>query len=94
MSGFSSADEYAQNAVQEYKLNYIDPVSSSIDEQFSRLGIDGAGWASDASEEIISSLSKRGDVKTFNTPFQPFNSGKSHITNHKELLYLCKITNM
>lgn len=47
-----------------------------------------------SNEEIISSLSKRGDVKTFNTPFQPFNSGKSHITNHKELLYLCKITNM
>lgn len=47
-----------------------------------------------SNEEIISSLSKRGEVKTFKTPFQPFSSGKSHITNHKELLYLCKITNI
>ena len=62
MSGFSSADEYAQNAVQEYKLNYIDPVSSSIEEQFSQLGIDGAGWASQATEEIISSLFSVQDV--------------------------------
>lgn len=62
MSGFSSADEYAQNAAQEYKLNYIDPVSSSIEEQFSQLGIDGAGWASQATEEIISSLFSVQDV--------------------------------
>lgn len=46
-----------------------------------------------SNEEIINSLKKRGKVTTFSTPFQPFSSGKSHIQNHKELLYLCKIQN-
>lgn len=46
-----------------------------------------------SNNEIISSLRKRGIVSTFSTPFQPYSSGKSHIKNHKELLYLCKIQN-
>lgn len=46
-----------------------------------------------SNDEIISSLQKRGKVTTYSTPFQPFNSGKSHIKNHKELLYLCEIQN-
>ena len=44
-----------------------------------------------SNQEIIDILTKKGKVEIFNIPFQPFNSGKSHIINHKELLYLCKV---
>ncbi|MBD9714293.1 MULTISPECIES: Dam family site-specific DNA-(adenine-N6)-methyltransferase [Enterococcus] len=44
-----------------------------------------------SNEEIITSLKKRGHVKVFETDFNAFTTGKSQITNHKELLYLCKV---
>lgn len=46
-----------------------------------------------SNQEIIDILTRKGKVEIFNTPFQPFSSGKSHIINHKELLYLCKVKN-
>ena len=42
-------------------------------------------------DEIILSLSKRGEVKVFDTDFNIFSSGKTEIENNKELLYLCKV---
>lgn len=44
-----------------------------------------------SNEEIIESLEKRGKVTIFETSFSPFTTGKSRITDHKELLYLCEI---
>lgn len=44
-----------------------------------------------SNQEIIDILTKKGKVEIYKTTFQPFSSGKSHITNHKELLYLCKV---
>ena len=44
-----------------------------------------------SNEEIIASLEKRGEVQVFETDFNAFTTGKSHIDDHKELLYLCKI---
>lgn len=49
-------DEYIREQVNSYKRNYIDPLSKDIEESFSALGIDGAGWSSDAAEEIIHGL--------------------------------------
>ncbi|MDF7638461.1 Dam family site-specific DNA-(adenine-N6)-methyltransferase [Lactobacillus sp. ESL0791] len=42
-----------------------------------------------SNEEIIDILKKRGEVKVFSTDFNAFTTGKSKISNHKELLYLC-----
>lgn len=44
-----------------------------------------------SNEELISSLEKRGTVQVFDTDFNAFTTGKSRITNHKELLYLCTV---
>ncbi|MCB4949772.1 Dam family site-specific DNA-(adenine-N6)-methyltransferase [Streptococcus mutans] len=44
-----------------------------------------------SNKEIIRSLEKRGQVFVFETDFTPFTTGKSKITDHKELLYLCVI---
>lgn len=39
--------------------------------------------------DIISILTKRGQVKVYEKDFQPFTTGKSNIKNHKERLYIC-----
>ena len=44
-----------------------------------------------SNEEIVQSLEKRGKVTIFETAFSPFTAGKSKISDHKELLYLCEI---
>lgn len=55
-SGFSSEDEYVKNAVEEFKTNYIDPLTEQIESAYDEVGINGAGFASDAAEDIIDSL--------------------------------------
>lgn len=47
---------YIQDSINDYKTQYIDPLSESIESSFSELGINGAGWASDAANQIIDSL--------------------------------------
>lgn len=42
-------------------------------------------------EEIMAILNKKGKVSKFETDFAPFTTGKSHIKNHKEILYLCEV---
>lgn len=42
-------------------------------------------------DEIYAILSSKGEVVIFETDFNPFTTGQSHIKNHKELLYLCKV---
>lgn len=56
LSGFSSEDEYVQNAVTNFKTNYIDPLSTEIEKAYGELGIEGAGFASTAAQDIIDSL--------------------------------------
>jgi adenine-specific DNA-methyltransferase len=46
-----------------------------------------------SNEEIIAILQKKGNVKVFSTDFSAFTTGKSHIKDHKELLYLCEVNN-
>lgn len=58
LSGFSTKDEYVQNAVSDFKTNYIDPLTSEIETAYESVGIEGAGFASSAAEDIIDSLFK------------------------------------
>ncbi|BDR60177.1 DNA adenine methylase [Lactobacillus xylocopicola] len=60
---------------------------------FSNMCHKGAGRSNSkiSHEEIITSLSKRGQVSVFSKEFKPFSSGKSNIKNHQELLYLLRV---
>lgn len=42
-------------------------------------------------EEIIDSLSKKGEVEVFTYDYMPYNTGKTNIDNHKELLYFVEV---
>lgn len=53
----------------------------------------GRSNAKISNEEIISILEKKGTVKIFETPFKVFTTGKTNIENHKEILYLCEMSN-
>lgn len=43
-------------------------------------------------QEILNILSKRGKVTVTEIKHKSFNSGKTHFSDHKELLYVCQIT--
>ena len=51
-----SKEDYIAKRVHNYVSENIDPVSKEIETQMSQLGVDGAGWASDAARDIINSL--------------------------------------
>ena len=53
----------------------------------------GRSNAKISNEEIINILEKKGTVKTFETPFRVFTTGKTNIDDHKEILYLCETQN-
>ena len=44
-----------------------------------------------SSEQIINSLSKRGTVSIKEKDYNAFNAGKTELTGHKELLYICEV---
>lgn len=46
-----------------------------------------------SNDEIITTLEKRGKVNVYEIGFVPYTTGKSNIQDHKELLYLCEVTN-
>lgn len=46
---------YAQEIVNDYKTNVVDPFSQGVEESFSQIGIDGAGWADEAMTQIMDS---------------------------------------
>ena len=48
--------QYVRSVVSDYKKNTIDPLTKSINTNFSQLGIDGEGYASSAAENIINAL--------------------------------------
>lgn len=56
MTHVADEDMYVSKAISDYIGNVLDPVSEQIEEQFGQLGIKGAGWASDASHEILRNL--------------------------------------
>ena len=47
---------YVRSVVSDYKKNTIDPLTESINSNFSKLGIDGEGYASSAAQNIIDAL--------------------------------------
>lgn len=55
---FSGGNEahYVKRALEDYKTNYVDPMAQEIESHYSELGIEGAGWASDATKEAINAL--------------------------------------
>ncbi len=48
--------EYQKQMVDGYKTNVIDPLSKSIETEYGELGIEGAGWAEEASKEIVNAM--------------------------------------
>ena len=57
------------------------------------MGTKGAGrsQAKISDEDIMSILNKKGRVKVYEFDFNQFNTGKTHIDNHKERLFVCKV---
>lgn len=51
-----SMDSFINEGLGQYMTNTIDPLSKGIETSISTLGVDGAGWASGASQKIIDSL--------------------------------------
>lgn len=54
--GIDTQDEYVKAQIEAFKTNTLDPMSQQIDEALTQLGVDGAGWASDATQQIMDSL--------------------------------------
>ena len=51
----------------------------------------GRSNAKISQEEIVETLSNKGDVEIFSSKYKAFTTGKSNIDNHKELLYFCEV---
>jgi len=60
---------------------------------YNNMGTKGAGrsQAKISDDDILSVLKKKGKVKVYETDFNQFNSGKTHIDDHKERLFICKV---
>ena len=60
---------------------------------YNNMGTKGAGrsQAKISDEDIMNALSSKGKVKVYETEFNQFNTGKTHIDNHKERLFICKV---
>ncbi len=60
---------------------------------YNNMGNKGAGrsQAKISDEDIITILNKKGKVKKYEMDFAQFNTGKTHIENHKERLFVCKV---
>ncbi len=52
----------------------------------------GRSNAKISQEEIVETLSNKGDVEIFSSDYKAFTTGKSNIDNHKELLYFCEVS--
>lgn len=60
---------------------------------YNNMGTKGAGrsQAKISDDDIMNILSSKGKVKIYETDFNQFNTGKTHIENHKERLFVCKV---
>lgn len=86
------SDYCTQKAPQAFEdlISNID--SKYIIVSFNNMGEKGAGRSQSkiSDEEIIRSLSKKGEVTVFSTAFNQFTTGKTKIENHQERLFLCE----
>lgn len=60
---------------------------------YNNMGTKGAGrsQAKISDEDILSVLEEKGKVKIYETDFNQFNTGKTHIDDLKERLFVCKV---
>lgn len=60
---------------------------------YNNMGTKGAGrsQAKISDNDIISSLKKKGKVEVFSTDFNQFTTGKTHVENHQERLFVCTV---
>ena len=60
---------------------------------YNNMGTKGVGrsQAKISDDDIINILNAKGEVKVYETSFNQFNAGKTHINNHKERLFVCKV---
>jgi len=60
---------------------------------YNNMGCKGAGrsQAKISDEDIMNALSSKGEVKVYEINFNQFNTGKTHIDNHKERLFICRV---
>ena len=49
-------EKYTANRVAEYKTKVVDPISKEIETTLSGLGVDGAGWGSDAMTQVFDGM--------------------------------------
>lgn len=87
-SDYSTAK--APNAFNDLILNIN---SRYILVSYNNMAHKGAGRsnAKISNEEIIKILTQRGSVQRFELPFQAYSTGKTHIDDHKEFLYLVEV---
>lgn len=53
---FTSEEDYVNDAINSWKEGILTPVTSSIQEGFEQIGIDGNVWADDAAGKLVNSL--------------------------------------
>lgn len=82
----SKAPEAFDNLISNINSKYILVSYNNMAKKGS-----GRSNAKISNEEIIDILSKRGQVKVFSEDFQVFNTGKTNIKGHKEILYLVEV---
>jgi len=56
LSGASTKGEFQTKEIDLYKANYVKPISDAIEESLGQMGVDGAGWATDALDEITAAI--------------------------------------
>lgn len=52
----ANKDAYIYEGISDFKTSYVDPLTNEIETQMGEVGLKGSGFASDAMEEIITSL--------------------------------------
>ena len=53
---FTSEEKYVNDAIDSWEESILTPVTSSIQDGFEQLGIDGQVWAGEASEKLVDSI--------------------------------------
>lgn len=83
---FVSAPKVFDDLIQNISSKYVLVSFNNMSNKGS-----GRSNAKISHDEIIESLSKRGKVKIFSSDFQVYNTGKTNVNDHKEMLYLLEI---
>jgi len=64
--GIDNEDEFVKQGLEEYKISYMDPISEMIEREMDEIGIEGAGYASQAMEGIMRALFSTEEVQDAN----------------------------